>query len=166
VLVITGAALMGINYALSRKKRLEELKILEWVVSSLEDEIRYHHALIYEACINTSMRFGQPFSGWLALVGDELVKGAGENNFQEIWNNSLRFLNENSHMKSSDIDELRETGRILGYLDIEAQERGMELEKERIHNIILRESGEISGKMKISVVLGFMVGILLVVLLL
>ncbi len=164
ILVVAGGVILGCYIAINKKKRLYELIQLERIVAALEAEIKYHHALIYEACSNVSDRFGFPYCDWLDSISSKLIDKEGDRSFESIWEDAAVKLYNISHLKKEDLNELLEVGRALGYLDISTREKGLELEKERIHNLIETENMELAGRMKLSIVLCSLGGILLVIL--
>lgn len=195
VCVIVSGAMLGVKIAILMKKRVSELREMERTVHILEGEIRYHHAVLGEACKNAALRCGQPFSDWLKELYRSLAQeneeravrewdwsgDAGEevsaetgwhegdrmgDNLTCIWERSLEALYPMSHLTRRDMEHLRALGRCIGYLDIEAQESGFKLECENIHTCMLRAEGELANKMKLSVILATLCGILIVIMLL
>lgn len=166
------------HLALAMRKRVYELRELERTIHILEGEIRYHHAILYEACKNTADRCGQPFSEWMLSLHSDLYteaydadKGFAEteqetDRFISLWNASLKRLYQISHLTRNDMELVKAVGRCLGYLDIETQERGFALECEQIHMCMLHAEQELGNKMKLSVILATLGGILLVIMLL
>lgn len=201
-MIVSGFAL-GFRLAVLMKKRVSELREMERTVHVLEGEIRYHHAILGEACKNAASRCGQPFSDWLRELyrvlaqesgekpvqaqawnedmsedmsedmGEDMDEDMGEawsegmaDNLVYIWERSLEKLYPMSHLTRRDMEHLRALGRCIGYLDIEAQEGGFKLECENIHACMLRAEGELANKMKLSVILTTLCGILIVIMLL
>lgn len=197
--MIVSGAMLGVKIAILMKKRVSELREMERTVHILEGEIRYHHAVLGEACKNAAPRCGQPFSDWLKELHQSLVREDEENvvrawdwsgdaeeevsekmraeadvhggdrmgdNLTCIWERSLETLYPISHLTRRDMEHLRALGRCIGYLDIEAQEGGFKLECENIHACMLRAEGELANKMKLSVILTTLCGILIVIMLL
>lgn len=178
VCVVAAGFCLGMYLALSMQKRVRELRELERTVHILEGEIRYHHAILYEACQNTAYRCGQPFSEWMSSLYEDLyadaynvdaeLKGASEemDRFICLWDGSLQKLYRISHLTKNDMDLVKAVGRCLGYPDIEAQQQGFQLECEHIHMCMLHAEQELGNKMKLSIILATLGGILLVIMLL
>ncbi len=146
------------------KKRVDELRELERIINYIEGEIRYRHSILSQACRNAGLKTGQPFRQWLQVLGDEM-ESEYESTFQEIWDSSLKYLEEKSCLHRDDISRLCDLGRTLGYLDVESQTKGLTLEKDNIHEVIQKLDKGLAGNMKLSVVLGTLGGIFIVVIL-
>lgn len=180
VICVIGSGLyIGISLALIMKKRVSELGELERTVHILESEIKYHRSVVYEACLGTARRCGQPFSSWLNefctllgdAVGDETQNEYGETapgvntDLVSLWEISLDKLYLISSLTRKDLDMVRAVGRCMEYPDIESQEQGFMLENEHIHDCLLRSKAELGNRMKLSVILALLSAILLVVIL-
>ena len=164
-MVIAGGIALGVMAALSMRKRVEELRQLERIIGYMESEIRYKHALLQEAIESVSGKVYFPFDSWLDKLS-VILKQDRERGFPEIWEDSLQELRGLSHLKKDDVKYLISLGQVLGYLDVSAQQRGMELEKENIHNLIVGLDKELANNMKVSIIMGTLGGIFLVLLLL
>ena len=163
-MILAGGILLGLWIAMSMKKRVDELKQIERIINYLEGEIRYKNSLLGEACIAASLRCGQPFKLWLEKIASELENDYAYS-FSDIWEKSIEELRDKSHLRKTDIIELVAVGQTLGYLDVKAQQMGMALEKENIHNTIKSLESGLANNMKIAVILGTLGGIFLVVVL-
>ena len=157
---------LGIMLAHAMRKRVEQLRELERVINYLEGEIRYRHSILSEACLNASEKCGQPFNTWLNNLSLNLERDDIDGCFDDIWSESLKILEEKSALKREDIETLECLGHTLGYLDIRTQEMGLALEKESLHERVGRIAGELSNRMKISVIMGLLSGIFIVIMLL
>jgi len=163
---VIGGAWFGLIVAGTMKLRVKQLRELERIIHYLEGEIRYKHAVLYEACINSSYKCGQPFDKWLYELGISLKEQQKDERFDKLWAGSLDELLDATYLKNSDLEELYNLGQTLGYLDIKAQEHGLALEKENMHIKIKGLSEELTNKMKISVIMGILGAIFIVILLL
>ena len=156
------------------KTRVKNLRELERILGFLEGEIRCRHSFLEDACINTSKKCGQPFSQWLNALALELSGMSGKNmhkteeddishSFADIWIRNIEGLGESTCLNAEDMDELKQLGQTLGYLDIQMQEEGLRLEMDSLHAKNVRLKAELSSRVKLSVMLGFLAGILLVI---
>ena len=186
-MVIGGSLFFGINYALKIYKRRENLKSLERILIYLESEIRYSHSIISEAFLNAAKKSDEPFKTWLFYLGkrlndtafDDIKKDNDfkflnsvsdsyrqvENNFFDIWKDSLIFLSFSTCLLDEDLEELANIGQTLGYLDIEAHKMGLRLEIDNFHKKIIDYNSDLKEKMKVSVISGAVIGILVVIVL-
>ena len=164
-MVVVGCVSLGFMFAISMKKRVDELRQVERIINHIEGEIRYNNALIKEALRGARTRCAEPFDEWLNYVADELEEDYNDS-FSHIWDRSLDILQRKTHLKKSDIKELVLIGQALGYLDMKAIKMGLELQKENLHNVILNLDEVLANNMKVSVILGTLGGFFLVVILL
>ena len=162
-LVMGGSLLYGINHAVKLKKRRDNLKSLERILMYIESEIRYRHSIIWEAFYNASIKADKPFSKWLGFLGDTLSNC--DKDFYDVWCDSLFLLMDETFLTKEDIEELKNLGQTLGYLDIKAHEEGIRLELDNIHEKISDYNEGLKDRMRISVIAGAVFGILIVVIL-
>lgn len=166
-MIITGSAAAGIYIAYGMKKRMEELREFERVMGYLLGEIRCNHSLIYEACDNVAKRTSGLFSGWLLYFSSSLCEDvASDTEVAYLWEESLFYLEQNSHIKSSDLSLLKPFGQTLGYLDIQTQQEQIKHEQDNYHYELQNRERELNKQMKLAVYLGILGGIFIVILML
>lgn len=165
-MIIAGSTAAGACIAYGMKKRMEELREFERVLGYLLGEIRCNHSLIYEACRNVAKRTSILYAGWLGELSDMLYADqAGDYEVALLWEESLDYLVNNSHIKATDICLMKPFGQALGYLDIVSQEERINLEQDNYHKELLEREKELSKQMKLAVYLGVLGGIFVVILL-
>ena len=186
--VIFGSISFGINHAYKLKKRLDNLKEIERIIIYIENEIRYRQSVLCDACHNAALKSDKPFNEWLENLSYELgykknfmyenkdgyINKAGfidndslinnDESFNNIWNSSLSFLRDNSYLRKSDLEELRNLGQTLGYLDINSQEMGIKLALKNIRSKIEDYNQKLPEKIKLSLIASGVCGILIVIL--
>ncbi|MDE6025910.1 MAG: stage III sporulation protein AB [Lachnospiraceae bacterium] len=168
VLIISCSGALGVLYALSMKKRIDHLKELQRVINYMEGQITYRHAVLGEVFLNAASKCEAPFDTWLGDLGDKLICGEPEimpESFVSIWQKSLDYIRDNTKLKEKDINIIEALGQALGYLDINTQQMSLKLEQDNLHNTIRQAEVEVSNKMKISVVMGMLGGMMIVILL-
>ncbi|MCM1272841.1 MAG: stage III sporulation protein AB [Clostridium sp.] len=168
ILIISCSGALGVSYALSMKKRIEHLKELQRIMNYMAGEIAYRHAVLGEVFLNAASKCGAPFQMWLADLGDKLTCNESElmqEPFVGIWRKSLDYIREHTKFKESDIRIMEALGQALGYLDINTQQMSLKLEQENLQNIIKQADMELANKMKVSVVMGTLGGVMIVILL-
>ena len=69
---MVGSLVLGIKIALNMKARLRALRELERIISYIEGELRYRHAVLNEALYNVSLKCGHPFDMWLGDLSQRL----------------------------------------------------------------------------------------------
>ena len=161
-----GCLFLGIYFSRIYKNRLNQLQDLERLISFLQGEIKYKHSVLSEAFLHASERCRMPFKTWLYELSEALQNNNQENTFIELWEGSMSYLKETSSLMESDFRELRSVGQALLDMDIESQDKALCYEKELIHSRVDELSKGIADKIKISIVLSTLCGILIVVILL
>lgn len=164
-MIIVGCFLIGIRIVKCMNERLKQLHMIKLIINFLEGEIVYRHLPLEEAFLWVSNRSDKPFDIWLINMRKNLIKMEGEN-FIEIWGNNIFFLKDNTFLTKEDIYIIDELGKSLGYLDIEMQKRGLEMTRKNIDYIIDQSKSLIKAKIKTTMTLTSLGGILMVVLLL
>lgn len=173
VLVIAGSMAMGIKLAGLMKGRIVALREIERIIGYLEGELRCKHSTLGEALYSVSLKSTDAYRSWLnqlvkAVDGQvvELKDKASYEDFYSIWCRSLDTLKAHTLLNTRDINQLRDVGKALGYLDIESQQMNLNMEKELIHNTVLELDKDIGARMKNAIVLSFLGGIMTVIVLL
>ncbi len=167
--------MLGIRLAHNMKGRINQLRELERIINYLEGEIRYKHSLLGEACFNVAGKCGQPFQNWLESLSNGLISGGegGEffsedyiqGDFCRIWSESLSILRDSSLLHISDLEEINNIGQALGQTDIETKKNSLMLEKDIIHQRIEALSADLSSKMRNTIILFFLGGLMTVIVL-
>lgn len=150
------------------KKRIDNLKELQRIMNYMAGEITYRHAVLGEVFLNAASKCEPPFDTWLAGLGDKLTCSELEimpESFVSIWIKSLDYIRENTKFKGNDIHIMESLGQALGYLDINTQQMSLKLEQENLQSIIRQADMELANKMKVSVVMGTLGGMMIVILL-
>ncbi len=167
--------MLGVRLAFNMKKRIVQLREIERIINYLEGEIRYKNSLLGEACFNIALKCGQPFRAWLTYLGKDLSEHKEEvdsfkvdfeqDDFGRIWTDSLKILKENSGLNSSDLQELDNLGQALSQTDIQTKERSLMLEKDIIHGRIENLSVDLNSRMRSTIILFFLGGLMTVIVL-
>lgn len=165
-MVVFGCLLLGTYIGMLYKKRLEELRELERIINFIKGEIKYKHSILCEAFFNASQRCKSPFDLWLLDLNEKLKSNNKEQDFSVIWEESLSYLKNSACLKAIDYKELIAVGQALANQDIVSQERALSYEQEIIHSRVSELDKGISDKIRISVVLSTLGGVLIVVMLL
>lgn len=166
------------------KKRVAELMEFERMLGMLFGEIFYHHSIVKKACTDVSTRCSEPFQSWLVELSsslesdfykssDRYFEGETESatrecveeksDFKSIWDKSLENMKKHSNLKQEDIEEMKNIGKTLGYLDYKNQEQGFHFEQEQLVKKIDFEKAKLSNGMKIAVVFGVLCGMLVTI---
>ncbi len=155
------------------KGRINQLREIERIINYLEGEIRYKHSLLGEACLNVAAKCGQPFTHWLVSLGNQLTDNEEVNlsydfaqkDFFQIWSKSLLILRKTSLLNSSDFEELENIGQALSQTDIQTKENSLMVEKNIIHQRIEALNSDVNNKMRSTIILFFLGGLMTVIVL-
>ena len=162
--------MLGIKIATNMSGRIKDLRELEHILAYLDGELRYRHSLLGEALHNVAGKTREPFRRWLLMLCENLdtqsIAYTEYSDFYSMWRNSMGYLRDNTYLTNQDIDKLLDTGKALGYLDIESQQMNLNLERELIHNFIASLDKDIGSRMKNAIILCFLGGIMVVIALL
>lgn len=157
--------MLGFCIANNMRLRVKQLKELERIILFLEGEIRVRHAILGEAFLFASKKCGQPFNEWLMFLSDSLSDVNCVSDFNTIWNGSLAILRDKSKLNKSDLSIVENIGQTLGYLDIRAMEQGLLLERENIKDVVKTSLCELPNRVRISIILGILGGVLVILIL-
>lgn len=159
--------MLGFTVVSAMKKRVFELQEIERVIGYIEGELRYNHALLYEAVMKCSQKADKCLKPWLDNLCKSLTAlSANDLSVNEIWQRELSYLLEDTYLMESDIELLKNFGQAFGYLDVCAQENAIKLEKDRYHQELVCLSGKLKEKTKLVLYMSVLSGLGLVIILL
>lgn len=163
-MVVCGSTALGILCAYNARTRLKQLRELERIIGYLSGEIRYRREVLGVACKHVSARCSTVYADWLLEVA---ASTENENNtaLQDIWECAKDKLYASSCLSKRDMDYINNLGQTLGYLDVQAQERGLSLLQQEIHETVQSLEHEVQNRERIAVILGIIGGLLLVIVL-
>ena len=164
VLVIAASAGIGYMTGLDYQKYLEELRYLRMMILQIKGEISYTRGALSEVCERTADRVKEPYSSWLRHMRDALNERS-EQSFAGIWTSCIESDLKNTRLTREDIEELKQMGISLGYLDVSMQLGMLQLYLERLELKIHQIQGEVVSKRKVWNCLGGLGGIFLTIML-
>lgn len=164
-LIIGTTSLLG--YYLSRldEYRINDLKIVKKSLTMLCSEIRYASTSLPNALESISTRIEGVISNMYTDISLELKKRKGMQ-LSEVWNKSLDKYKSKTYLNKEDIDNLMTFGKTLGYLDKDMQQKNIELIIDYLDNQIDQLNDKKNKNSKMYRSLGFLSGLLIVVILL
>lgn len=113
------------------ERMTKELKDIMMAVSMIKGELKYAYSPLSEVFSNASSRTDGVIAAWFMWLAEK----TGENSmdsFLSIWKESMDLLEKHSRLNEKQLAQIIELGRILGYLDVEAQLAGLSLWEKRI----------------------------------
>ncbi|WP_246944584.1 stage III sporulation protein SpoIIIAB [Bacillus pinisoli] len=153
----------GFEAAKHLSERPRQLRQLKVALQSLEAEIMYGHLPLYDACTHISKQLKKPLSWFFEDFAKRLKEGTG--NVREAWHDSLIEVKRFTAFKQGEIEVLQQFGETLGQHDRTSQQKHIMLALTHLE----REEQEARDKQakyeKMIKSLGFLSGLLLIVLL-
>lgn len=130
VLVVAGAAGLGLFFSSRFLLRLRLLEEFRRLVFLLKGEILYANSSLEEAFSRAGERLGGAAGRFAGHVAQEMGLGQGKE-FCRIWEEKMKELS-GLPFSAEDLRQLRDFGSQLGYLDRQMQERIMLLYLEQL----------------------------------
>lgn len=164
LLVLFSAGGFGIWSAMEWKGRLKLLEQLRQMIYFLKGEITYSHAPLAEALERVGRRTQGPLGDLFANAATGIYRQEGEG-LQEIWCRAVNGLSKGTRLPLTreDLDQLSHLGEHLGYLDVDMQERTLQLYLEQLDLSIDYLRSNQRERCRLYASLGVMGGMLLVI---
>lgn len=162
VLVVCSSACLGLQRAERWKKHRENLEELRRMILLLRGQILYARGTLEEALEQT----GKKSEGAVAQMFKKTAKQLGRQDgraFYEIWQEEVERCWRELLLTPEECREWKEFGRHLGYLDLEMQEKNVQLYLEQLDLAIQFYREHEREQIKLSVSLGVMGGLFLTV---
>lgn len=161
LLLIAGSAAIGIQKSRELTVREHSLEELLQMLLLLKGELRCGRVALREACLDAAQRMNGCGSRFLKGVGERLLWTDPQNAFLL----SGRAELQGTGLSEEELAPLYALGRRLGYLDIQMQERQIELCAQELDCTLARIRADLPEKQKLYRSLGLLGGFLLAVLL-
>ncbi|HLR73369.1 MAG TPA: stage III sporulation protein SpoIIIAB [Pseudogracilibacillus sp.] len=163
LLFISATSFIGMDYSQQLTKRPQQIKMLIQSLRLLEAEMGYSQLPLQQIFYTLSNQLTSP----VALFYEGLAKELSmiTEDFLIIWDKEVSKLQEQSNLKSSELDILRQFGRHIGHHTFNEQEKHITLTIYYLQHE-LEEANEIKQKYeKVAKSLGVLIGIFIVLLL-
>lgn len=163
ILIMVATTWTGLEIAKKLTERPRQLRQLKVALQSLEAEIMYGHTPLSEASVNLSKQIKKPLGWFFDRFAKRLQQG--ETSVSRAWAESLDDIFKMTAFGQGEYEVLRQFGETLGQHDREHQQKHIRLalsHLEREENDA-REKQDRYEKMVKS--LGFLSGLLIVILL-
>lgn len=163
LLILLATTWSGFEAARQLSERPRQLRQLKTALQALEAEIMYGHTPLVEAALRLARQLPFPFSRFFERFAEKLQ--TEETNVHEAWEDSLRAIWRATALKQGEFEAMKQFGETLGQYDRFAQQKQIALTLVHLD----REEQEALEKKaryeKMAKSLGFLVGLLLVILL-
>lgn len=154
----------GFEAAKRLSERPRQLRQLKVALQSLEAEIMYGHVPLFDACMNISKQIKKPLSWFFEGFAKRLK--TGEQSVRDAWHESLLDVLRFTAFRQGEIEVLQQFGETLGQHDRASQQKHILLTLTHLE----REEHDAREKQmkyeKMIKSLGFLTGLLLIILLL
>lgn len=161
--MVLSSGFCGLSVAGNYQRRPKELRSLRAALQMLETEVSYGVTLLPEALRQVSGRCDQATAVLFSETAAQLSTMSGMT-AAEAWDKALRKYYPGTALKPGDLAILRNLGASLGISDREDQIKHLHLAMEQIDSETVRADDESVRNVKLWRYLGFMGGLLVVLL--
>lgn len=164
--VLIMAACIGYTgYLLEKQKAHQDvLQSLISMLDLLSGKLRYERMTMGEALAGLNKKYHGAVGGVMGRIADRLMAGVSEN-LEGIWRAEFTAAGKELMLTEEELDIVLETGKNLGYLDVEAQTghlKNCRTRLERRLEIVRKEAAE---KRRVYRYLGMAVGVMVILVL-
>ncbi|MBM7569696.1 stage III sporulation protein SpoIIIAB [Aquibacillus albus] len=163
LLLLSATTWVGFEIAKKLNDRPKQIRQLKNAFQILEAEILYSQSPVTEACLSVSKQLPHPISWFFKSVSDDLTKKS-ETLFT-IWVNNLNHIWPFVALGSNEKEILRQFGRTLGQHDFTQQQKHIQLALSHLERELQDAQDHQYRYSKMVKSLGFLTGLLLVLLL-
>ncbi|GGE53779.1 stage III sporulation protein SpoIIIAB [Priestia taiwanensis] len=163
ILIVAVTTWIGFELAKKYSDRPKQLRQLKAALQSLEAEIMYGHTPLYEAMESIAHLSKAPLSVFFQSFSKRLQEGASS--VKDAWKSSLDEVWPQTALRKEEYEILRQFGETLGQHDRESQQKYIKL---AIHHLEKEEKDARDNQHKYEKMmrsLGFLLGLLLIILL-
>ncbi|KAB2338478.1 stage III sporulation protein SpoAB [Cytobacillus depressus] len=163
VFIIIATTWAGFEAARHLSERPRQLRQLKAALQSLEAEIMYGHTPLHEAARRLSVQVTKPLSTFFDIFAKKLTNS--ETTVKDAWEESLKAIWKATALKQGEFEIMKQFGETLGRHDRGSQQKQIMLTLTHLE----REENDAHDKQakyeKMVKSLGFLSGLLLIILL-
>ncbi|MDQ0269402.1 stage III sporulation protein SpoIIIAB [Cytobacillus purgationiresistens] len=163
VLIIVATTLVGFEFSRHLSERPRQLRLLKSALQSLEAEIMYGHTPLHEASRRLAAQLAKPLSTFFHSFSKKLTDT--ETTVNEAWEKSLKEIWKSTALKRGEYEIMKQFGETLGRHDRISQQKQIQLTLAHLE----REEADAYDKQakyeRMAKSLGFLSGLLLIILL-
>lgn len=164
IIIIIATTWTGFEAARHFNERPRQLRLLKSALQSLEAEIMYGHTPLHEASRRLAAQLSKPLSTFFERFAGKLTDT--ETTVKDAWEESLKEVWKLTALKKGEFEIMKQFGETLGRHDRTSQQKQIQLALTHLE----REEADAYDKQatyeKMVKSLGFLSGLLLVILLL
>lgn len=163
IFIVVATTFTGFEAARNLSERPKQLRALKFALQSLEAEIMYGHTPLHEAARRLAAQMAKPLSTFFESFAGKLTNS--ETTVKEAWESSLKEIWKSTALKQGEYEIMRQFGETLGRHDRFSQQKHImltlsHLEREEAEAVQTQAKYE-----KMVKSLGFLSGLLLIILL-
>ncbi|HOQ16369.1 MAG TPA: stage III sporulation protein AB [Defluviitaleaceae bacterium] len=164
LMIITGTAFIGYLFDRFELYRMKDLENIKRALLFLKGEIDYMIASLPVAMEEVGSRVGTNIGKIFSHVGESMKNKRGYS-AEKLWKESVELYKDSTYLSKEDINNLLALGTALGYLDKEMQKNNIDLLLVYLEDEINRLKLHRHKNGRLYKTLGFLGGILIVILL-
>lgn len=164
--VLVMAACIGYTgYLLEKQKyHLDALQSLVSMMDLLSGKLRYERQTMDEALAGLNKKYHGVAGVVMGRIADRLGEGICEN-LETVWREEFTGAGKQLMLTEEEMDIVLDTGKNLGYLDVEAQTDHLKSCRARLAEKLEKARKELSEKRKLYRYLGLAVGVMVILVL-
>ncbi|RKL68763.1 stage III sporulation protein AB [Salipaludibacillus neizhouensis] len=164
IFIVLASALIGMELSKRLERRTLLLRHMKVALETFDTEVAFAMMPLSEALIQISRQLPDPAKQFLFSVGERIGENRGS--VVEIWEEELDLWKKNIDLNNQDIEVIRQFGQTLGKQDLEGQRKQIQLTQSYLTH---REQVAVDSQKTYQSMyrsLGFLGGLLLVIMLL
>lgn len=165
LLVVASSAGLGFSMSRDMRLRIEQLRYLKKILLMLQGEIKYVRSPLPEAFRNIGRRVREPFASFFEELASDMDHMEGVT-FRELWEKQIGEHFTETNLTKRDLEQLRQMGENMGYLDQEMQLNTIGLYAQQMDAELQTAEGTYGTKSRVYNCLGVMAGIFIAILIL
>ncbi|MFP7329135.1 stage III sporulation protein SpoIIIAB [Bacillus subtilis] len=163
VFIVVATTWTGFEMAKIYTERPRQIRQLRAALQSLEAEIMYGHTPLHTASQQIAKQLAQPVSALFFAFSDQLDKGS--DSAKTAWEQSLKKVWDTLSLKKSEYEVLKQFGETLGIHDRISQQKHIKLALSHLEASEADAEQAQAKNEKMIKSLGFLAGLLLILLL-
>lgn len=163
IFIVVATTFIGFEAARNLSERPKQLRALKFALQSLEAEIMYGHTPLHEAARRLAAQMAKPLSTFFESFAGKLTNS--ETTVKEAWESSLKEIWKSTALKQGEYEIMRQFGETLGRHDRFSQQKHIML---TLSHLEREEAEAVQAQAKYEKMvksLGFLSGLLLIILL-
>jgi len=149
ILIITGTIAWGYIKCTNARDRIVQLNIIKKVMIMLRGEIKYAGTALPDALESISNRIAMIFAKDFFMNVSKELNEMSEKTFKTIWYENANMYLKNSALITSDLEQFKNLGDNLGYLDKDMHLNTIDLYLEHLNMDINLANDEIAQKCRV-----------------